>query len=61
MKSECYIPTVVDHLIHGGHVQCPVLQTTSPWFGVTYPDDKPYVVESIRKLIALGVYPGKLA
>ena len=60
MKSECYIPTVVDHLIHGGHAQCPVLQTTSQWFGVTYPDDKPYVVESIRKLIAAGEYPEKL-
>ena len=30
---------------------------SSPWFGVTYPEDKPYVVESIRKLIALRVYP----
>jgi hypothetical protein len=61
MKSECYIPTVVDHLIHAGHARCFVLQTTSPWFGITYPDDKPYVVESIRKLIALGNYPEQLA
>jgi len=60
MKSECYIPTIVDALIHGGHARCPVLQTTSPWFGVTYPDDKPYVVASIRKLIAAGVYPEQL-
>lgn len=61
MKSECYIPTVVDHLIHGGHAQCPVLRTTSQWFGVTYPDDKPFVVESIQKLIAQGQYPAKLS
>jgi hypothetical protein len=61
MKSECYIPTVVDQLVHGGYAQCPVLRTTSPWFGVTYPDDKPYVVESIRKLIAGGVYPDRLS
>ena len=61
MKSECYIPTVVDHLIHAGHAQCLVLQTDSAWFGVTYPDDKPYVVESIGKLIALGDYPEQLA
>jgi NDP-sugar pyrophosphorylase family protein len=60
MKSECYIPTVVDHLIHGGYAQCPVLRTTSQWFGVTYPEDKPVVVESIRKLIAAGEYPEKL-
>ncbi|MBC8126912.1 MAG: NTP transferase domain-containing protein [Gloeobacteraceae cyanobacterium ES-bin-144] len=61
MKSECYIPTVVDQLIHSGHAKCPVLRTTSQWFGVTYPDDKPFVVESIRKLIAAGEYPEKLS
>ncbi len=61
LKSECYIPTVVDHLIHGGHTQCAVLKTNSPWFGVTYPDDKPFVVTSIRKLIDAGEYPEKLS
>jgi hypothetical protein len=61
MKSECYIPTVVDQLIHGGHAQCPVLRTTSQWFGVTYPNDKPIVVESIARLIAAGEYPAKLS
>lgn len=61
MKSECYIPTVVDQLIHGGHAKCLVLRTTSQWFGVTYPDDKPFVVDSIRRLIAEGVYPEKLS
>ena len=60
MKSECYIPTVVDDLIHGGHAKCPVLRTTSQWFGVTYPADKPVVVESIRRLIEAGEYPEKL-
>lgn len=57
LKSECYIPTVVDQLIHAGWAQCPVLRTTSSWFGVTYPDDKPVVVESIGKLIDAGEYP----
>jgi len=61
LKSECYIPTVVDHLIHGGHARCQVLRTTSSWFGVTYPGDKPHVVESIRQLIAAGEYPSQLA
>ncbi|MCF7675727.1 MAG: nucleotidyltransferase [Akkermansiaceae bacterium] len=60
LKSECYIPTVVDHLIHGGYAECPVLRTTSQWFGVTYPDDKPVVVASIQKLIEAGEYPSQL-
>jgi NDP-sugar pyrophosphorylase family protein len=61
LKSECYIPTVVDQLIQSGQAHCPVLSTTSQWFGVTYPDDKPFVVESIATLIRNGDYPERLA
>lgn len=60
LKSECYIPTVVDALIAKNKADCAVLETTSSWFGVTYPDDKPAVVASINKLIESGEYPGKL-
>ena len=60
-KSENYIPTVVDALIRSGKADCSVLDTTSHWFGVTYPDDKPHVVESIRQLIAAGEYPEDLS
>jgi len=55
-KSEYYLPSLVDSLIQEGAVDCPVLQTESPWFGVTYPEDKARVVESIRKLTEDGVY-----
>jgi hypothetical protein len=60
-KSECYIPTVVDTLIRANKADCKVLDTTSHWFGVTYPDDKQHVVASIRKLIESGEYPADLA
>jgi len=60
MKSECYIPTLVDELIRDGKADCKVLETTSSWFGVTYPDDKPHVVENIQKLIDAGEYPTPL-
>lgn len=60
-KSECYIPTVVDALIRAGKADCRVLETTSHWFGVTYPEDKPHVVESIKALVAAGEYPEQLA
>lgn len=61
MKSECYIPTVVDELIRDERADCVVLQTSASWFGVTYPDDKPHVVESIAALVAAGDYPTPLA
>lgn len=60
MKSECYIPTLVDELIRSGKADCRILETTSSWFGVTYPDDKPHVVEAIQKLIETGDYPTPL-
>lgn len=59
-RSECYIPTVVDDLITAGDTVCHVLPTSSSWFGVTYPDDKPRVMESVEKLIRAGEYPDKL-
>lgn len=60
-KSECFIPTVVDELIANGTADCAVLKTSSNWLGVTYPSDKPAVVEGIRDLIKQGVYPANLA
>jgi len=59
-KTECYIPTVVDNLIQSGIADCRVLETTSHWFGVTYPDDKPHVVASIAALTEAGEYPSPL-
>ena len=61
LKSECYIPTVVDDLIGKNIADCAVLETSASWFGVTYPDDKPHVVESIAALIQKGTYPSPLS
>lgn len=55
-KSEFYLPSLIDQLIRSGAIECPVMTTESPWFGVTYPDDKPEVVASIQKLTDAGVY-----
>ena len=57
MKSECYIPSVIDTLIQTEQTQCVVIETDGAWFGVTYPDDKPFVQASIAALIASGEYP----
>jgi NDP-sugar pyrophosphorylase family protein len=59
-KSEFYIPFVVFELIKTGRVSVDVLQADSPWFGVTYKEDKPFVIEQIRNLTNQGIYPEKL-
>ena len=60
LKSECYIPATVGELVNTGQAKCKVLCSPDSWFGVTYREDRPMVVESIRKLIAKGDYPEKL-
>ena len=59
-KSEWYIPFVVDELIREGKAGCRVLPTESSWFGVTYREDKPYVMAEIKKLVDAGEYPENL-
>jgi hypothetical protein len=59
-KSECYIPLTVGELVTSGQAKVKVLRSPDSWFGVTYREDRPQVVESIRKLIAKGEYPEKL-
>ena len=59
-KSECYIPATVGDLVTSGQAKCKVLRSSDSWFGVTYREDRPQVVESIRQLIAQGKYPEKL-
>ncbi|MEY4385725.1 MAG: hypothetical protein RLY20_1008 [Verrucomicrobiota bacterium] len=59
-KSECYIPATVNDLMLAGKARVKMLSSRSPWFGVTYKEDKPRVVESIAKLVQAGEYPAKL-
>lgn len=60
LKSEFYIPTVLDNLISGKRGSVTVLPSSESWFGVTYPDDKPRVVEQIRQKVAQGIYGANL-
>jgi dTDP-glucose pyrophosphorylase len=59
-KAEFYIPTAITGLIRKGTARCRILPTSSAWFGVTYREDKPGVVESVRALIRQGRYPERL-
>lgn len=60
LKSEFFIPMVVNNLIVSGTATCKVLDTSAKWFGVTYADDRQSVVDKINQLIADGIYPKKL-
>jgi NDP-sugar pyrophosphorylase family protein len=59
-KSEMFIPSVVFEMIDEQIATVKVLEADSPWFGVTYKEDKPFVVQKINSLIQQGEYPEKL-
>lgn len=59
-KSEFYIPNAIQHLMDDGQVRVKVLASEENWFGVTYPEDKPFVQEQINRLIEQGKYPTSL-
>lgn len=54
-KDEYLLPIIADEMLKEG-VEFSVLPTNDKWFGVTYKEDKPAVVESFKKLIEAGVY-----
>ncbi len=60
LKAECFIPNTVGELVRAGQARVKVLRSRDSWFGVTYREDRPRVVESIRRLIAGGLYPERL-
>ena len=60
LKSEFLIPSVVNELIQSDHESVDILRSNAAWFGVTYKDDKPFVVGEIQKLIDNGTYPAQL-
>lgn len=60
LKTEFYIPSVVNEMITTGKATLRVLSTPSRWFGVTYAADRPSTVAQINRLIEEGKYPSKL-
>ena len=60
LKSEFYIPFVIDSLIKAGTGKCQMLSTTSRWFGVTFKEDRPGVVAKFQEFADQGVYPTPL-
>ena len=60
MKSEFYLPGVVDSLISAGKAEIAMLHSDDSWFGVTYREDRPTVQAALAELVKSGAYPAKL-
>ena len=60
IKAEYYIPSIATHQINNNLASFKVLEATDQWFGVTYQEDKPLVVNKVKELTEKGKYPEKL-
>jgi NDP-sugar pyrophosphorylase family protein len=60
IKSEFYIPLIVNELIKQNAGKVQVISGSNNWFGVTYKEDKEEVSQKIKLQIAYGTYPEKL-
>lgn len=56
LKDEWLIPSVVSELVEEGKASLKLLSTPDVWFGVTYKEDKDFVVASLKKLVEKGLY-----
>ena len=59
MKDEYLLPEVVGELVKNG-TEVKVTESRDKWFGVTYHEDKEYVVQEFSKLYDQNVYKEEL-
>ena len=59
-KAEYFLPSVVSQLIGEGKARVKVLRSEDKWYGVTYREDKPTVMNAIAEKTEAGLYPDRL-
>ena len=60
LKGEYYLPSVVSSLLSQHKARVKVLRSNDKWYGVTYKEDKPGVMDALRDLREKGLYPDLL-
>ena len=60
LKCEYFLPTVVSNLLAEEKATVAVLTSADKWYGVTYKEDKPVVVNAIKNFKENGLYPEQL-
>ena len=60
IKGEFYIPIVTSELVAEGKARVKVLPAHDRWYGVTYKEDRPAMVQAMQDKIAAGEYPEAL-
>lgn len=56
-KCEFFVPTLVGDLVKEGKADVKVIDNDDKWYGVTYKEDKPSVMQAFKNLTENGTYP----
>ena len=56
-KAEFLIPNEAGRLVHEGKAHMQVLSSPDRWYGVTYREDKPVVMQALADMTDKGLYP----
>ena len=59
LKGEFLSPQEVGRLLQAGKATVRVLSSSDRWYGVTYREDKPEVMQALNALTDAGAYPDK--
>jgi len=59
-KAEYFLPFVVNAFIKDGSGSVRVLDCQDKWYGMTYKEDMPGVINAIEQMRAEGIYPAKM-
>ena len=60
LKDEYFLPSVVSQLLAERKARVRVLSSEDKWYGVTYKEDKPVVVNALAEMRKNGTYPDNL-
>lgn len=59
-QAEMLVPNLVGRLLREGLCSVDVMRSGDMWYGMTYREDKPGVVEAVHRLTEAGLYPASL-
>lgn len=57
-KTEYLFPVIVGDLLAEKRIKVKVLESKDKWFGVTYKEDKEFVLNAIKEMMGQGMYEG---
>ena len=60
LKGEYFLPSVVSALLEEGRAEVKILPSADKWYGITYREDKPKIVQALAQLARAGRYPEPL-